>query len=197
MVLGPTTPVSAGKGAELASSQGTAWGLLNAVTQYVDHERRARSQDSRMDSAWFGQGPRDLASGQQQKNARIAVALAVGVVGGGVALILNSWVALAVAAVPVFVAAIERVLKEGPRTGDLGPEGRGWLAERYGMRNAMLFGIVVETIGAAVSAGIANPKPTLPPVVEKIEYDRGGAQRSMIRSNAGCCVGSPRDRACG
>lgn len=27
----------------------------------------------------------------------------------------------------------------------------GWLAERYGMRNAMLFGIVVETIGAGVS----------------------------------------------
>jgi phage/plasmid-like protein (TIGR03299 family) len=47
---------SAGKGAELASAQGTAWGLLNAVTQYVDHERRARTQDSRMDSAWFGQG---------------------------------------------------------------------------------------------------------------------------------------------
>jgi len=47
---------SAGKGAELASSQGTAWGLLNAVTQYVDHERRARTQDHRLDSAWFGQG---------------------------------------------------------------------------------------------------------------------------------------------
>jgi phage/plasmid-like protein (TIGR03299 family) len=47
---------SAGMGAELASSQGTAWGLLNAVTQYVDHDRRARTQDSRMDSAWFGQG---------------------------------------------------------------------------------------------------------------------------------------------
>jgi phage/plasmid-like protein (TIGR03299 family) len=45
-----------GKGAELASAQGTAWGLLNAVTQYVDHERRARSQDHRLDSAWFGQG---------------------------------------------------------------------------------------------------------------------------------------------
>jgi phage/plasmid-like protein (TIGR03299 family) len=47
---------AAGKGAELASSQGTAWGLLNAVTQYVDHERRARTQDSRINSAWFGQG---------------------------------------------------------------------------------------------------------------------------------------------
>lgn len=45
-----------GKGALLASAQGTAWGLLNAVTQFVDHERRARSQDHRLDSAWFGQG---------------------------------------------------------------------------------------------------------------------------------------------
>jgi phage/plasmid-like protein (TIGR03299 family) len=44
------------KGADLPSAQGTAWGLLNAVTQYVDHERRARSQDHRVDSAWFGQG---------------------------------------------------------------------------------------------------------------------------------------------
>ena len=26
------------------------------VTQFVDHERRARSTDYRLDSAWFGQG---------------------------------------------------------------------------------------------------------------------------------------------
>lgn len=45
-----------GKGAELASSKGTAFGLLNAVTEYVDHERRARSNDHRLESAWFGQG---------------------------------------------------------------------------------------------------------------------------------------------
>ena len=45
-----------GRGATLESSQGTAWGLLNAVTEYVDHERRARSNEYRMDSAWFGQG---------------------------------------------------------------------------------------------------------------------------------------------
>jgi phage/plasmid-like protein (TIGR03299 family) len=45
-----------GKGAELASSKGTAYGLLNAVTQYVDHERRAKSTDHRLDSAFFGQG---------------------------------------------------------------------------------------------------------------------------------------------
>ena len=45
-----------GRGSTLSSAQGTAWGLLNAVTEYVDHERRARSNEYRMDSAWFGQG---------------------------------------------------------------------------------------------------------------------------------------------
>ncbi|QOU04433.1 DUF932 domain-containing protein [Pseudomonas fluorescens] len=45
-----------GRGSTLESAHGTAWGLLNAVTEYVDHERRARSTEYRMDSAWFGQG---------------------------------------------------------------------------------------------------------------------------------------------
>lgn len=45
-----------GQGAELASAKGTAWGLLNSVTEFVDHQRRARSQDYRLDSAWFGAG---------------------------------------------------------------------------------------------------------------------------------------------
>jgi phage/plasmid-like protein (TIGR03299 family) len=45
-----------GRGAELDAAKGTAWGLLNAVTEYVDHEKRARSVEHRIDSAWFGQG---------------------------------------------------------------------------------------------------------------------------------------------
>jgi phage/plasmid-like protein (TIGR03299 family) len=45
-----------GKGAELASSKGTAFGLLNSITEFVDHERRAMSPDHRLESAWFGQG---------------------------------------------------------------------------------------------------------------------------------------------
>jgi phage/plasmid-like protein (TIGR03299 family) len=45
-----------GLGAELSSAKGTAWGLLNSVTQFVDHERRAKSDDHRQDSAWFGSG---------------------------------------------------------------------------------------------------------------------------------------------
>lgn len=45
-----------GRGADLASAASTAWGLLNSVTEFVDHERRARSQDYRLDSALFGAG---------------------------------------------------------------------------------------------------------------------------------------------
>ncbi|WP_248799896.1 DUF932 domain-containing protein [Pseudomonas sp. MWU13-2105] len=45
-----------GRGAELEAAKGTAWGLLNSVTEYVDHERRARSNEYRIDTAWFGQG---------------------------------------------------------------------------------------------------------------------------------------------
>jgi len=45
-----------GLGAELDSAKGTAFGMLNAVTQFVDHARRARGADFRLESAWFGQG---------------------------------------------------------------------------------------------------------------------------------------------
>lgn len=45
-----------GNGADLPTARGTAWGLLNAVTQYVDHETAARSRENRLSSAWFGAG---------------------------------------------------------------------------------------------------------------------------------------------
>lgn len=45
-----------GKGSHLPSAQNTAWGVVNAVTEFVDHHRRARSADNRLNSAWFGSG---------------------------------------------------------------------------------------------------------------------------------------------
>src|SRR6202158_3778041 len=43
-------------GAEHDGMAGTAYGWLNAVTEYVDHTGRARTADARLDSAWFGKG---------------------------------------------------------------------------------------------------------------------------------------------
>jgi phage/plasmid-like protein (TIGR03299 family) len=48
--------VGRGRGALLASADGTAWGLVNSITEFVDHHRRARSDDHRRDAAWFGTG---------------------------------------------------------------------------------------------------------------------------------------------
>lgn len=45
-----------GRGAELSSAHNTVLGLLNSITEYVDHEQRARNNEFRLDSAWFGQG---------------------------------------------------------------------------------------------------------------------------------------------
>lgn len=43
-----------GMGADADGVKGTAWGLLNAVTQHVDHEQGRT--DTRLESAWFGRG---------------------------------------------------------------------------------------------------------------------------------------------
>jgi hypothetical protein len=47
----------AGMGSTRRGVYGTRWGLLNAVTQYIDHER-GHNVDSRMNNAWFGNGNR-------------------------------------------------------------------------------------------------------------------------------------------
>ena len=49
-------------GANLAGASGTAWGWLNAVTQYTDHHARTQDngdgqeRDRRLNTAWFGAG---------------------------------------------------------------------------------------------------------------------------------------------
>lgn len=45
-----------GKGSNFRSSKDTAWGLVNAATEYCDHHARCRSVDARIDRAWFGDG---------------------------------------------------------------------------------------------------------------------------------------------
>lgn len=44
-----------GVGQDTVSANGTAWGLVNAVSRYYDHERPTRSRSNRLNSAWFGQ----------------------------------------------------------------------------------------------------------------------------------------------
>lgn len=44
------------KGSHLPGVSGTAWGLLNAVTEYTDHHVRSRTAENRFDSSMFGVG---------------------------------------------------------------------------------------------------------------------------------------------
>lgn len=46
----------AGMGATQKGRKGTAWGLVNAVTEYVDHHATAKSADHLMDRALWGTG---------------------------------------------------------------------------------------------------------------------------------------------
>ena len=55
-----------GRGAQLPGAMGTLWGLVNAVTEHVDHHARSKSDSHRLDSAWFGVGD-DLKSRALEK----------------------------------------------------------------------------------------------------------------------------------
>jgi hypothetical protein len=48
----------AGMGADLPSRRETAWGLLNAATEFIDHHSGQRTSDQakRLERAWFGVG---------------------------------------------------------------------------------------------------------------------------------------------
>lgn len=45
-----------GKGHEMKSASGTLWGLVNSVTEYVDHHQNVKSLEHRMSDAFFGRG---------------------------------------------------------------------------------------------------------------------------------------------
>ena len=59
----------AARGAQLETAQETAWGWLNAVTEYADHHIRAHSDENRTASALWGQG-------DTLKNRAVELALA-------------------------------------------------------------------------------------------------------------------------
>lgn len=48
--------LGAGLGATEKGRAGTAWGLVNAVTQYVDHHATSKTDSHRMDRAFWGSG---------------------------------------------------------------------------------------------------------------------------------------------
>lgn len=41
-------------GSDLPTANGTLWGLVNAVTYFTDHKRRAKDNGMRLNSSWFG-----------------------------------------------------------------------------------------------------------------------------------------------
>lgn len=59
-----------GHGSHMESSYGTAFGLLNAVTETVDHFTSHHTDDARLNAAWFG-------SGGAIKNKAFSLALAL------------------------------------------------------------------------------------------------------------------------
>ena len=54
------------------SAKNTLWGALQAVTFDVDHQKGARSQDNRLNSAWFGPGEQIKRKALQRTLAMVA-----------------------------------------------------------------------------------------------------------------------------
>jgi phage/plasmid-like protein (TIGR03299 family) len=68
-----------GRGSELVTARGTAWGAFNAVSQYLEHDRPIRgleagstvAVDSRLSSSFFGSGARTEAKAWHQALALV------------------------------------------------------------------------------------------------------------------------------
>lgn len=60
-----------GHGSRMKSSYGTVWGLVNAVTETIDHYTNHHTADARLNSAWFGSG-----AATKTKAYELALALA-------------------------------------------------------------------------------------------------------------------------
>jgi phage/plasmid-like protein (TIGR03299 family) len=46
----------AGKGSRLEGVLGTRWGMINAITEYLDFHTATRTDQARLQSSWFGKG---------------------------------------------------------------------------------------------------------------------------------------------
>lgn len=60
-----------GKGSTMQSSEGTAWGLLNAITEHVDHHQGSNA-NNRLRNSWLGQGELLKVSAKNQLLAMVA-----------------------------------------------------------------------------------------------------------------------------
>jgi hypothetical protein len=55
-------------GSDLSTAKDTLWGAVNGVTYFADHSSKARNDDNRTFSAWFGPG-------QTLKNSAVEIAV--------------------------------------------------------------------------------------------------------------------------
>lgn len=58
VMAGVVESIERGPGAHLLTASGTAWGLLNGVTHFIDFKMNSRTAEGRLNSAWFGDAAR-------------------------------------------------------------------------------------------------------------------------------------------